>query len=88
MMTFTQPVSVNSSTISSFEIYPNPATDYINLKNVNPNSKLFVYDVTGKLVLQSTITENTINIGSLYSGLYIIQVRDGNNTYYGKLIKK
>ncbi len=58
---------------STIEIYPNPTTDYINLKiagNLNYQSKIF--DLKGKLIL-SNFNTNKISIGELAVGTYILE---------------
>ena len=69
---------------NNFSIYPNPATNYVQLviSNVqyNKNTSVFIYDVFGKIVKQFKIknSELRINIEDLQNGIYIIKV--GNAT--------
>ncbi|TMM29090.1 T9SS type A sorting domain-containing protein [Polaribacter aestuariivivens] len=79
----------NNATLSTNEevlftknlsIHPNPATDIINIKTKNTISKVLIFDVTGKNILNaSNIKDNTLNISSLNSGIYFMKILDSNN---------
>ncbi|WP_409417143.1 FN3 associated domain-containing protein [Flavobacterium sp. PS2] len=75
-------------------IYPNPAYNEINVNLENTasvNSTMSIYSIDGKLVQNNTLTSqsNTVNIGNLNSGFYIIKIVNGNGTVSThKLIKK
>lgn len=51
-------------------IFPNPASNYISL---NTRSGSDLYDLTGKLLLQSPAENNSINISDLPAGIYLIR---------------
>ncbi|MPM02361.1 hypothetical protein SDC9_48608 [bioreactor metagenome] len=55
-------------------LYPNPATDFLYLQNIPDDAgRLDVVSLTGEII-QSSEVENSIYIGNLKSGLYIIQL--------------
>jgi len=74
-------------------IYPNPATDYVNIK-VNDrdraeNAILLIYNSTGALIFQDkieTIDHSVININFLKSGLYIFVVKTQNQICKSKVV--
>ncbi len=75
---------------SGLYIYPNPAKNSVAVKiygeeNVVINYK--VYSITGTLLLKGKTT-NTIDIRSLISGIYIIEVEAEKTKYQKKLIVK
>lgn len=78
------------ATKSMISVYPNPASSEITLavsKNSFEIQNTEIYSLTGQKVLESA--QKTINISSLTSGIYIINVKaDNNTTYTQKLIKK
>ncbi|MDH6251475.1 hypothetical protein M2347_001202 [Chryseobacterium sp. H1D6B] len=79
------------SKISSFKIYPNPASDYINISSDSRISEIAIFDLSGKQ-LTTLKYENapiTIPVNNLSTGIYIIQVKntDGSITSH-KFIKK
>jgi hypothetical protein len=75
----------------SIAIYPNPASNHINVKAATKllNSVYTVYDNTGKAVLAGKInSENTIiELGNLSGGIYLFSVGDNLKQTF-KLIKE
>jgi len=74
---------------SVFELYPNPVNDKLfinNSKQVNIE-KANVYNVFGKLILTTTNFTNEINVSSLASGMYFVQLESDNKVYTQKFIK-
>jgi Secretion system C-terminal sorting domain len=75
---------------SELGIYPNPATQgkiYITSKN-SLSKEITIYDVVGKVVLQTTITNKELNISSIQQGMYLIQIKEGETVVTRKLIIK
>lgn len=80
------------------QFYPNPAADFINVRFtsiVQESAVLNVFDLSGKLVMSETIngnslyTNNVIDVASLSSGLYNMQVvLDNNGIFNKKFMKK
>jgi PKD repeat protein len=71
--------SINESESILIEVYPNPTSNVVNIKNENANATQFaVYDVNGKLIktinLKNTITE--VSVKDLSNGMYFYQVMD------------
>jgi len=74
----------------SFNLYPNPATDFINVEV--ENTKLFSYKITdlnGRQILDGT-TQNkgVINVQSLSKGTYLLQIQTENRMGVKRLIIK
>lgn len=68
-----------------FSMYPNPAKDIVNITtNSNLEMVVNVYDILGKRVISQT--NNTLDVSRLKSGVYMVQVTQGNNTSVQKLI--
>lgn len=74
-----------------FTVYPNPADDMINFNTKSDFIPIeaTIYDVSGKMVLKTKLEKNSIAVGHLKSGVYILGLKDkfGNN-YSQKVIKK
>jgi len=84
--------SINENTNSSFNIYPNPVNNIINIDlPTNENFQVSIYDLIGNCVFQKQI-ENQItelNIGFLKSGLYLIVLKGkSGKSIQQKLIKE
>ncbi|SDE93772.1 T9SS type A sorting domain-containing protein [Epilithonimonas hungarica] len=79
-------LSFNSKT----NIYPNPAQDFFEYKNINGNIiSTSIYSTNGSLVKTINSNESKINVSNLKNGVYIIQTKTSNgNTFTNKLIKK
>jgi ribosomal protein L23 len=78
--------SLNTTGIKNFssqniEVYPNPASEKIMLKNANDKVWANIYSVTGKLVktVQLASGEKEIDIKSLNNGFYYITVLNSKN---------
>lgn len=73
----------------TFLVYPNPTNGKINLKidNIN-NSKLKLYNATGKLMLSQKRAKKEIDIKHLVSGIYYLELTSQGKTKVIKIIKK
>ena len=80
----------NKNQLVSFEIYPNPSSEFISLKNNLGNylpTKYKIVDLTGKTILEGTTINENINIEKLTNGMYFIQFENGNRIESRKFIK-
>ncbi|WP_027376685.1 T9SS type A sorting domain-containing protein [Kaistella palustris] len=78
-----------NSTKSKFalSVYPNPATDVINLRSAEKISEISIFDLSGKLV--KTAAETSVNVQDLAKGSYVVSVKYANgSTETKKVIKK
>jgi serine protease len=83
-------IGVNEISLAqnNIQIYPNPATDKINVvvKNKTEN-ELSVYDINGKLIYQNTIsTATTIHTEKWSRGLYFIKVSNAEGVSTTKIV--
>ena len=79
-----------------FMIYPNPAKDILNIKlsGVFNVSSMYIYDTTGKILLQDQVsnTQSTptmtrqIDVSSFQSGIYFVKLIDNDREITRKLI--
>ncbi len=85
--------SIDNDILNSneFKIYPNPTSGVIKIEGDKlMNSKISVYDISGKQIL-NRISENSevnIDISDCSNGIYIIQIDTGEKVYKQKLIKE
>lgn len=86
------PLAVNQAQQIAFSIFPNPASDVLNIKFKNPSAsieKATIYDITGKIVLNTALFNQTIDIKSITTGSYILVLKDSDgNSYSQKFLKK
>ena len=87
----------NISHTNTFGLFPNPANDelHLNFKTFEPNMRINVYDISGKLIkqflsdeIESSQNELKINIKHLPAGIYNIQYQSNLNSYSQKFIKE
>ena len=69
------------ATPGKFKIYPNPAQSYVTIdlgQDSNNDVTVFIYDITGKLVMQNLLRGNTLDVSGLFGGLYIVKLAGKN----------
>lgn len=84
-------VGINHNTSSNgLQVYPNPASQTINVVCKNNIGNISIYSILGELVLKQTIdgNSNEINISNLSAGMYLVCVESGNETLQKKLVVK
>ena len=86
-------VSINHEKVKTFQFFPNPARDRINvIYEINIDASLTIYDLNGRLVFEKNLEKSQflvsdISINHLESGIYIISMySEGNEIYNDKLI--
>lgn len=74
---------------SGFSIYPNPASSLLNIELIEGQdlSKIIIFDISGKKVLEQTENTRTINIENLANGMYIIEMFSENKSFQSKFVK-
>ncbi|MBC7641693.1 MAG: T9SS type A sorting domain-containing protein [Flavobacterium sp.] len=75
---------------SKFSLYPNPTKSQINLQFSNNviADKVIITDLSGKIILEQTIKNNTVNTENLAVGMYFIQAFLGGEQFQSKFIKE
>ncbi|WP_053073338.1 M43 family zinc metalloprotease [Chryseobacterium sp. FH2] len=72
----------------AFGIYPNPATDVLNITKVSNKATFEIHNTVGQIVKKGTIDNNKVNVAELLRGNYIITIKDNNISENFKFIKK
>ena len=80
----------DDNALADFTLYPNPATrGVVNISTVIPGDKqVVVFDVLGKKVIDTVVTDTELNVSSLNEGVYMVQVIQNNAIATRKLIIK
>ena len=77
---------------TQLKIFPNPSDNLVTilLPASEGENSLQLIDGAGKVVASKTFkgTDYTLNIADLPSGLYILKIKDGTNTFVGKVIRQ
>ncbi|PVW13311.1 FG-GAP-like repeat-containing protein [Marixanthomonas spongiae] len=84
------PLAINTHKLEGIVMYPNPTSGVLNFsKKGLENSPVQVVDLTGKMILNTTISsENTLNVEALNSGVYFVQIKVGQQKVNYKFVKK
>jgi len=72
---------------NGFSLFPNPARSEVFIRNTSNRSlsKFSLYDLSGKLLMSQNLDNvetNTVNTGSLQSGLYVATIEDATGARF------
>ncbi len=75
----------NSTLVTT--VYPNPTSDFLNIKSSQKISKIEIYDMSGKLVKSGILKDEKINVQNLSKGNYLLKIQTENGVVTSKFIK-
>jgi len=80
--------SISSLDEVTFDIYPNPATDYIRINSNIGIENLIIRDIAGRVVTQmnNLSSSERVELSGFKSGLYMVTMKNGNSVSTKKLI--
>ncbi len=83
-------LSTNDFNLDQVSIYPNPTnTGSVTITSPNTDAmNVQVFDILGKQVKNETLTNNTLNVSNLNTGVYILKITQNNATTTKKLVIK
>lgn len=76
---------------TQLSIYPNPATDVINVANAQNINDINIVDLNGRIVKSAKFngaSEAQVNISDLSAGMYLMNVSSDQGTTTKKIVKK
>lgn len=82
----TSSLSVGKITTVDFSVYPNPANDVLNIQTNETIKQVIIYNMQGRKLIQDA--SSVLNIASLSSGIYLVELQTTNGTSSVKFIKK
>tara|TARA_R110001592_G_scaffold363109_2_gene680441 strand:+ start:134544 stop:135950 length:1407 start_codon:yes stop_codon:yes gene_type:complete len=85
--------SITEKTVSvnDFNIYPNPASDVLNLRSFNTlANSIELRDIAGKLVFSETVNQKdqSFDIANLKPGIYLVKIETNQKTLTQKFVKR
>lgn len=81
-------LATNNFDISNFQVVPNPMSKSFSVNGIS-FAQISLFDMQGRLVLQKQNTnQEIIETNQLLSGIYTIQIKEGNKIQTKKLSKK
>lgn len=84
------PYGIDEVENNPFQVYPNPASDYVTVRCAGMNRVRF-YNNLGMMVrdvVLDDVEQTEINVSNLATGVYVTEIVSNGKRYYGKLIKK
>lgn len=85
IITVKAPSAIDKVSDSGISIYPNPVVNEFRLLGISEGQKISLYDIRGRLTLETTYTGTRIETSQLASGFYILKC-EGHTPI--KLMKK
>jgi hypothetical protein len=79
-------LSQGTEELSQIILSPNPSTNFLNIDNVRNPVEVVIYDAFGRITLTQKLTQNTSLNHHLASGMYLVQLKEGNQTRVEKLM--
>jgi Secretion system C-terminal sorting domain len=83
-------VGIKNLTTDLPMIYPNPATDWLNIKMpeklTGSNTIVSIFDLTGKLEINSKLSGQSINVSSLRPGMYLIRLQTNTGQVFNSKV--
>jgi uncharacterized membrane protein len=73
---------------AEFRLYPNPVQAQLYIQTEAKVKAIQVYNLTGLLVKESNLQENSIDLSSLVNGVYIVLIELENQSITKRIIKK
>ncbi|MEL1244738.1 T9SS type A sorting domain-containing protein [Flavobacterium sp. DGU11] len=79
---------VNENTITTVKMFPNPLNgDVLTvLTDSDAPKAITIFDVLGKQVVNTTTSNNTVNVANLTSGVYMVKITQDGKTATKKLV--
>ena len=77
--------------ISGLNVYPNPVVNgnlFITSSNIAATKSVAIFDVLGKQVIKTTVSNQVVNVSKLISGVYILKITEEGKTATRKLVIK
>ena len=82
-----EPLSTSDFALSTLKLYPNPAANYFEVETEHSIDSLKIFNLLGQEMI-SVENETRINISSLQTGSYLVQISSGDKKTTKRLIVK
>ena len=79
-------LSTHQFSDDSVVVYPNPANDFVVISGIQNESKVSIYTITGSLVLETALSNETRLPLPISSGVYLMKITSYSKTILKKLI--
>ena len=80
-------LGVNQNNIAGLKIYPNPAKNTLIVSSDSfAEKQVVLYDVLGKVVLNTKVINNALNISAISKGIYVAKITEEGKTATRKVV--
>ena len=70
---FSAPQSTEEIENQHLALYPNPAKDVLNIKNLADNQEVTIYSINGAIIMKTIASGDAeINVSDLHPGMYVV----------------
>lgn len=73
--------------VDDINIHPNPVSNILQIIGVNNMGGYKIFNLNGKCILQGLVTNNQVDVSSLYSGVFFLELIIDGKTYCKKIVK-
>ena len=86
---FVEPLSVGEEEFQNVKLYPNPATDQLQITSNQGIETLTVLDINGRILnsINISASDYSLDISSLSKGVYFLEIKSGESKSVKKFIK-
>ncbi len=83
-------MSVASNELTGVSVYPNPATDVLNINGLTEDASIEIYALNGQLIktIELALGTSAISVEELNAGTYIVKATTANGTLTSKITVK
>ena len=82
-----RPSSTSDFEAEKLQVFPNPSNGIVNLINLKLE-RIEVFDVAGKLILQTNSDSNQIDLSNYHNGVYFLKIETHSGNFITKRIIK
>jgi len=75
--------------LDTVSLYPNPSSAVFHIKGLQETSQIKIYDINGRTILTTSITNNqSVDVSNLSKGMYLVNISNPKGQTTKKLIIK
>ena len=81
-------VGISSVEAANFEIYPNPASEIINVRSAVAMTEIRVLDINGRNVMNVALNGESVSkvdVSELNAGIYMLEIRTAEGSSFRKV---
>ena len=74
--------------IGGLNVFPNPASDFIQINVRNENLRYKITSLAGRIVKLGLVSNSKIDVASINTGVYLLEINDGQKLILTKFVKE